>query len=94
LIAFAQEPVTAATGDDKFIVNIAMASSTSRPATPPLSRTASFANVQQYPVDNKFAGQPDVEAREGLLEAREEGAADARLQEISKPSQGNSSGSE
>ncbi|KAJ9115929.1 GDP-mannose transporter 2 [Naganishia vaughanmartiniae] len=69
-----------------------MASSSSRPVTPPLSRTASFANVQQYPVDNKFAGQPDVEVREGLLEAREEGAADARLQEISKPSQGNPNG--
>ncbi|KAJ9107672.1 hypothetical protein QFC21_001132 [Naganishia friedmannii] len=69
-----------------------MASTSSRPVTPPLSRTASFANVQQYPVDNKFAGQPDVEAREGLLEAREEGAADARLQEMSKPSQGSPNG--
>lgn len=70
------------------------ATSTSRPATPPLSRTASFSNVQQYPPDSKYSGQPDVEARETLLEAREEGAADARLQEMNKPSQGNPSGSE
>ncbi|GHJ90184.1 hypothetical protein NliqN6_6586 [Naganishia liquefaciens] len=68
------------------------ATSTSRPATPPLSRTASFSNVQQYPPDSKYPGQPDVEARETLLEAREEGAADARLQEMNKPSQGNPSG--
>ncbi|KAJ9108569.1 GDP-mannose transporter 2 [Naganishia cerealis] len=69
-----------------------MATTSSRPETPPLSRTASFSNVQQYPADNKFTGQPDVDAREGLLEAREEGAADARLQEVNKPAQGNPSG--
>lgn len=72
-----------------------MATSTSRPATPPLSRTASFSAIQQqYPPDSKYSGQPDVEQREGLLEAREEGAADARLQKVNKPAQGNSSGGE
>lgn len=72
-----------------------MATSTSRPATPPLSRTASFSAIQQqYPPDSKYTGQPDAEAREGLLEAREEGAADARLQEINKPAQGNPNGGE
>jgi hypothetical protein len=71
-----------------------MATTSSRPATPPLSRTASFSNVAQYPADNKYPGSADVEARETLLEAREEGAADARLQEINKPAQGNPSGSE